>query len=42
MGQKKPGRTLIASIRRMIPHQVTTSLEKTKNQKKEFKNQKRL
>jgi hypothetical protein len=31
--RKKPGRTLIASIRRIIQHQVTTSLETTQNQK---------
>jgi hypothetical protein len=37
--RKKPGRTLMASIRSQ--HQVTTSLETTQNQKeKEFKNQK--
>jgi len=36
-GRKKLGRTLIASIRRIIQHQVTTSLETTKTQKERIK-----
>jgi hypothetical protein len=41
-GRKKPGSTLIASIRRIIQHQVTTSLETTQNQKKRIYKTKKL
>jgi hypothetical protein len=37
-GPKKRGRAFIASIRKMMQHQVTTSQETTKKSKKEKKN----